>query len=195
MKKISKQGFVCAITLLSTITATITFAGNSNRYKTQSGGTVLDTKMNLIWKRCSEGQKWNGKTCQGNTKMMRWYAATAYAKNHKFAGSSNWRLPTIKELNTLIYCSNGKKLKYKQDGFNGKNVEGGYGCSSSIHGKFQKPTIDIKIFPNTSSYSFWSSSPNSDFSSSMFRLNFVNGSDGRNAHNNNFYVRLVRSKE
>ncbi|CAN2039091.1 hypothetical protein GMMP15_1030091 [Candidatus Magnetomoraceae bacterium gMMP-15] len=56
-------------------------------------GTVFDTKTNLMWEK------------SGSNYKMSWYKTNDYIKelNQKnFAGYSDWRIPTIKELETLI---------------------------------------------------------------------------------------------
>ncbi|MCX7076241.1 MAG: DUF1566 domain-containing protein [Methylococcales bacterium] len=58
-------------------------------------------------------------------------------------GKKDWRMPTIYELKTLVYCSDGK---YDTDG-------------SCINYKSVEPTINSTYFPNTLSGWYWSSSP------------------------------------
>ena len=189
-----KHDFLKAVTVvvIGIILSSCGWFDNKNTTELQLQGTTLDAKTNLIWKRCSAGQKWNGKTCTGKAKKMKWQEAQDYAKSHKFASKSNWRVPTIKELNTLIYCSNGKKLKYEKDGFYLIKSEGSYGCKSDTRGNYQQPTINTTIFPNTPAYtySFWSSSPHSP--GYAWRLHFSNGFDFYSYRTSALYVRLVR---
>lgn len=35
-------------------------------------GTVTDTRHGLIWKRCAEGQTWDGSTCTGDAVTYNW---------------------------------------------------------------------------------------------------------------------------
>ncbi len=53
-------------------------------------GTVTDTKTGLMWRQQEETQKFT------------WDYAMQYAKTSKFAGYSDWRLPTTDELKSLI---------------------------------------------------------------------------------------------
>jgi hypothetical protein len=70
-------------------------------------GTVTDTETGLMWKRCSEGQ--SGVNCEeGKAEKFTWDEAVKRFKNVEYAGYSDWRLPIIDELKTLLYCSEGK---------------------------------------------------------------------------------------
>jgi hypothetical protein len=68
-----KQVFVASDTL-QTITFTL---GKmiSGRYLDNGDGTVTDTKTNLMWKQCAEGQ--SGSTCSGKAAGYQWDAAIA----------------------------------------------------------------------------------------------------------------------
>ena len=84
-----------------------------------NNGTVTDRATKLKWMRCSIGQTFNAETsnCEGMPDVMYWQDALKTAKNvrtseaHKyyhFAGVSNWRLPNVKELNSIreLACVN-----------------------------------------------------------------------------------------
>jgi len=65
----------------------------NKRYRDNQDGTVTDLHTGLQWKRCSEGQTWNGSTCSDKAKEYTWNEAMSLRS--KFAGHSDWRLPTI----------------------------------------------------------------------------------------------------
>jgi hypothetical protein len=72
-----------------------------NRYTDNGDGTVLDIKTNLIWKKCLEGL--SGDNCEsGAATTHNWKEALSVAQNSDFANHSDWRLPNIKELNSLV---------------------------------------------------------------------------------------------
>lgn len=58
-------------------------------------GTIKDPKTDLIWKRCSEGQTWNGSACTGSLLGYNWKAALEQA-------GGDWRLPNVKELASIV---------------------------------------------------------------------------------------------
>ena len=94
-------------------------------------GTVTDLKTRLMWKQCVEGQ--SGSDCaSGNAENFGWRQALLRAQTVNssggFAGFSDWRLPNIKELSSLVEWQ----------------------C--------WEPAINLTRFPNASSDSVWSSS-------------------------------------
>ena len=95
-----------------------------------SDGTVTDTKTGLMWKQCVEGL--SGPDCaSGSAKTFTWQQALQQAQavnSGSFAGFSDWRVPNIKELLSLVE----------------------HQCSS--------PAINLTRFPNASNHWVWSSS-------------------------------------
>jgi hypothetical protein len=59
------------------------------------GEEAYDPVTNLTWKRCSSGQKWSASGCSGGIPGYKWDQAQRVP-------NSPWRLPTEKELVTLI---------------------------------------------------------------------------------------------
>jgi len=107
-----------------------------SRYIVYPNGTVLDTETKLMWMRCSVGQTWDGKTCQGEAKRFEWEEAKQQTAS--FAGYSDWRIPSVKELRTLFYCSAGKQT-HPDNANELVRCEGGY----------QFLPIMQEVFPNT----------------------------------------------
>ena len=159
-------------------------------------GMWRDPKTNLVWMRCSLGQVWNGKTCIGEAKTFTWQEAldTATAFNNKggFGGYTNWVVPHVEDLSTILrYCSkdNGKKTIPTKAGGT-KTVEDN--CNFEA---YPPPKINRSIFPNTK-YSYWSSTPVAYRSSYAWIVYFysgdVNHHDDKGGSN---YVRLVSSSQ
>jgi hypothetical protein len=164
---------LCAFTLwpLMTLaqtcqTANISASMPSNRFTMNKDGTVSDTKTGLTWKKCSEGQ--SGANCDsGNANTYTWQGALQQAQrvnnNGGFAGYKNWRLPNIKELNSIV------------------------------EEQCIEPSINLDVFPNTLINSrYWTSSAYSNSLNDAWRVNFSYGSSYNDNVNSNYYIRLVR---
>ena len=93
------------------------------------GQTVTDTRTGLMWKRCSQGQNWDGNTCSGSGGTFIWDNALASAEASTFAGYEDWRLPNIKELESLTEP-----------------------CRDTA-------SINDTVFPGTMNWRYWSASP------------------------------------
>ncbi len=140
----------------------------------QQGNTITDTASGLMWKHCAEGL--SGVNCEnGKTERYTWDDAVKRFKHVEYAGYSDWRMPTIHELKTLVYCSKGKDK-------NGNCNEGS-----------EKPTINQQIFPNTTANWFWSGSPGADDSDYAWLVYFNHGLSSINNRDGSYAVRLVRS--
>ena len=157
---------------LMALTATISHAQTCNpniarsapdsRYQLVNDNTeVKDTQTGLIWQRCSLGQTWSGTACTGTAATYNWANALQTAKNM----GNNWRVPNVKELDSLV-------------------EEACYNAA-----------INETYFPNTVSSYYWSSSPVAGYSGSVWFVDFGYGGDGYNYKSNGYYVRLVRSSQ
>ena len=133
-----------------------------SRFSANGDGTVTDKATGLIWKQCAEGL--SGADCTtGNATPFTWQAALQRAAEADFAGSSLWRLPNKKELDSLV----------EQRCYN--------------------PAINNRIFSNTPTDKvFWSSSSNADNAGLAWIVNFNNGSLNYYGKDSANYVRLVR---
>jgi hypothetical protein len=66
----------------------------------EPGDAVFDPKGKLVWQRCSWGEKWNGSICEGSPQEL------TFAEAQKQI-PKGWRMPTIRELSTVVDCQNG----------------------------------------------------------------------------------------
>ncbi|MDP6636912.1 MAG: DUF1566 domain-containing protein [Phycisphaerae bacterium] len=66
------------------------YGQGENRFKDNSDGTITDRATGLIWQRAD------------SVKTMNWKQALAYAEGLKLAGRDDWRLPNVKELQTIV---------------------------------------------------------------------------------------------
>lgn len=156
-----------------------------------NGSVVLD---GLEWLRCSVGQAWTGSTCSGAAKEYTFEEAKAAATTFNatgYGGKNDWRVPTIRELQSLRVCSTGfnNRTDDLQDG--GKAVSAHCNDFDNV----SDPTIDTNLFPQTPLGSiFWSSSPVVGKPLSAYAVVFANGSVNGIGRDNGYktYVRLVR---
>ena len=72
-------------------------APNSRYELINSGLEVKDIQTGLIWQRCTVGQVWKDKSCEGTATIYNWEDSLKLAK--KLTGG--WRVPNIKELASL----------------------------------------------------------------------------------------------
>jgi hypothetical protein len=136
-----------------------------NQLTDNGNGTVTDTKTDLVWKKCTEGL--SGANCDsGGAGGFTWKTALQQPGvvngGGGFAGQTDWRLPNIKELRSIVEA------------------------------KCVNPTINLTRFPNTPSSFVWSGSPNTDYSCYAWGVDFYGGYSGYDYRDYNFQVRLVR---
>lgn len=135
------------------------------QYETASadGGDVLDLQTGLVWARCSVGQTWKNGTCEGDAAVLGWQAAIDGARAAR-GGQGAWRLPTHRELATLV------------------------------DRRCPRPAINTKWFPATPQGVYWTSSPNpEDPGAKAWALDFFDGGYKAPASKaQSHHVRLVR---
>lgn len=145
-------------------------------------GSSIDTKTielnGLIWQRCSYGQT-DDADCSGqhaelplqfedkdfqNRKLIKGPFVEACQKLNSisYAGIKKWRVPSIAELKTIVYCSKGI-LRPAKD-------------FTSCQKDSQKPTIDSTLFPNTFRLIYVTSDRfQPELNSSVFSIDFGTG--------------------
>lgn len=131
-----------------------------------ANGMATHLKTGLTWMRCALDQRWNsaGKTCTGSPATYTWGEALRAAQGYSFAGYSDWRLPNIKELATIVERR----------------------CYS--------PSFNETIFPEVMSSGgiYWSSSPVAGDPAGAWVVDFGYGLDGEAQNSGRLYARLVR---
>ena len=91
-----------ALASLSVWIATPVFAST---YSDNGGGTVTNPVTGITWMRCSMGQTWTGNTCTATYNAYPYYIrdqAVALTGTVTFAGNSDSRLPSVRELQTIV---------------------------------------------------------------------------------------------
>lgn len=122
----------------------------TDRFIDHEDGTITDIKTGLVWTKCSIGQTYSEGQCEGEPiHIETWGEALNVAKNNDgLYGYSNWRIPNIKELDTIV------------------------------ERQCVRPAINLAVFPNTPSAVFYSSTPDQVNESATFRsINFMTGED------------------
>lgn len=132
-------------------------------YSDNGDGTVTDPTTGLMWMRCAMGQKWDGSDCIGAAGGYNWTDANALTGTTKFAGQSDWRLPSMRELQTVVDRT-------------GSN-----------------PATDVVAFPNTPASYFWSASALAGNSNGAWYVYFNDGFAYGYNKSYAFQVRLVRA--
>lgn len=69
----------------------------SDDFQIVAGGIAQHTRTGLDWQRCAVGQAWSGDTCVGESELMTWQEALAFAN-----AQDGWRLPNVQELASIV---------------------------------------------------------------------------------------------
>lgn len=130
-------------------------------YTAYADGTAVDNNTGLMWARCSVGQTWQNFSCVGEAKTYTWedaFTAIEQLNKDNYLGYSDWRLPHIEELHSLIYCSTGFKYTEKIPSKAGGTKTVKNWCKGH---NYQRPTIYSQVLkvPDTEYPWYWSSSP------------------------------------
>lgn len=174
LQKIALIGWFCWLPVMAQAaqicqTTSIPATTPDSQLTDNADGTVTDTKTGLMWKQCSEGL--SGSDCaMGIALPYNWATALNRAQTVNtleggFAGYTDWRLPNIKELQSITE---------KQ-------------CSA--------PAINLTRFPNTAAESaYWSSTTAAVDSDTVWGVMFGNGNHGWATKSGGISrLRLVRS--
>lgn len=154
----------------------------TDRYQDHGDGTVTDVETGLQWMRFSLGQEWKDDTCVGEAQICGWEealeAAEVLNRQGGYADHNDWRVPTIQELQTLLYCSSGLPKTWNDTG-------------EKCQGHFERPTIYQPMFPNTSLRWYWSSSEHPTGADWAWAVSFYYGENG-SIYKGTHVARLVR---
>jgi hypothetical protein len=106
MKNKSFLAFICFIGIFSTPAfSDITLTLNSGEFVQHDNGTVTDNATGLTWQMCAVGQKWDALgACTGKAHVFSY--ANAIKITSDFADKTDWRLPTLIELNSISELKN-----------------------------------------------------------------------------------------
>ncbi len=146
------MGVVMKIKIFILIVAIVLFSGVgviAGDFTDNGDGTVTDGNTGLMWQ-------------QGEAGSMNWEDAIAYCESFSLAGYTDWRLPNIKELESIT--------------------------DDTLY----NPTIDTNFFPDAYASDYWSSTTSANVSSHAWTVNFYDGYVHYGADKSyNYYVRCV----
>lgn len=133
-------------------------------------GTVTDLRFGLQWQICTYGQKWDpvDKSCKGDQKQYPTWSEAILSQDsingEKLQGYSDWRLPSIKELQSLV------------------------------ERRCRQPAINPDVFKGTANSVYWSNTPDGTINHELLGriVNFSNGSEFLTEHETLKFVRHVR---
>jgi len=123
---------------------------NPPSYMDNGDGTVTDANTGLMWQ-------------QGEAGSMNWEDAITCCEGLSLAGYTDWRLPNIKELESIT--------------------------DDSLY----NPPIDTNYFPEAHTSHYWSSTIFAAGPPYAWRLRFVYGCVDNNDKSLTYYVRCVRA--
>ncbi len=135
----------------------------SDDFSEVTSDSLLDSTTDLVWRRCAEGQTWDGTTCADEAVKYTWQEALELAHEASDEDLLGWRLPNVKELATLTER----------------------GCV--------RPAINSELFPATPPDDFWTSTPSADDPDRAWVVAFFNASHSIKEKDRFIYVRLVRT--
>jgi hypothetical protein len=147
-------------------TANVPESTPSSDFTDHGDGTVTHVSTGLMWKRCAEGL--SGDTCAtGTARSLTWSNAVAAAEDSTYGGFTDWRLPNVKELHSIVET-----------------------CGYDL-------AINQSIFPGTPSVAggpvFWSASTSVATPTDAWLLVFGRGGALPTSKTSQLYVRLVRA--
>ena len=151
---------------------------------------VAVSEDGLMWMRCSVGQTLVGNVCEGSVKQFSWVQAVSMAKDYELAGYSDWRVPDLKELYSIVDCKHGKgSIEITLEGiFNDEKSKGG--CLKENFGI----TVNGWLFPSIAK-GYWSSSKLVAMEEGWaWAIDFYTGEVRPGNPGHSLPVRLVRNK-
>ncbi len=96
----------CPAVAAQTCQSTIVASTPTSDFTDNGDGTVTDSDTGLMWKRCSEGKVWDWAGCAGAASPLTWLGALEWVAQVNstggFAGYTDWRVPNVKELNSIM---------------------------------------------------------------------------------------------
>lgn len=157
------------------------------------GQYVQDSRNGLVWSRCSLGQTWNGTSCAGAATPLTIDVAQITVEQinatSKLDQKERWRMPTVRELMSLVQCSSGI-TRFSDDPGDGVGK-----IDNWCDGSFVRPTINSEVFPDTPARRYWTMTPYQDSKTANWGVLFNTGRMSADLRLEKNLVRLVRESK
>lgn len=144
----------------------VAYSTPDKNFSIHGNGTVVDLKNGLMWKRCSQGQMWNGSGCIGDASLLDWSSSLIEANADEFLGYHDWRLPNVKELQSIL------------------------------ENRCWAPSVNGRLFPDaptSGQFRYWTSSPYFRYETLAWFVSFSHGDVDLDYKESLLRVRLVRT--
>lgn len=156
MKKLIIYSTMFVILLFTVLFSACSFTDNGD-------GTVTKNGTGLVWQKCSRGLSGSG--CNtGKATAHTWKDAISYCEDLSLAGRTDWRLPSINELQSIVADA----------------------CPWRT-----RPAIDSGYFPKTELNIYWSSTHEVQIKGLAMGISFVDGGMYSGKKAAGYYVRCV----
>ena len=143
---------------------TIATSASSVFFETSESHTLADKRTNIVWSRCAVGQHWQSGQCAGIPSLLSFSAAKMAVDKSAAAENLRWRMPTMSELSLLVEL------------------------------RCYNPAIDLDLFPNTPSGSFWTRTRFVNKTKHHWQIQFRFGANLAGKDSSEAYLRLVRDR-
>jgi len=121
------------------------------------------THHKIMWSQCALGQTWRNGKCEGEAQFKTWNQSIELANTATLYNYQDWRLPTIHELSSITELS----------------------C--------QNPAINLQLFPDTPSVSFWAGTEFINDRNLAWQVFFGSGENHTAKKSTTAAIRLVRT--
>lgn len=128
----------------------LTCQAHAGDFEDNGDGTVADFDTGIVWQQADSGE------------TMPWQEALDYCKALFLADNNDWRLPNIKELESLTDTT------------------------------MYFPAVDETYFPGTNSLAYWASTTHAYLKSNAWLVDFIDGNVSILNKTANGYARCVR---
>lgn len=161
---------------------------------TAQSSVWLDPTTDVMWMRCSIGQTWVGTTCTGQATLYTWYDAQAKIAelnaNGGHASYTDWNLPSIEDLMSIVRCDKGFVKKRDIPSKSGvlKTIDAECRINSTL------PTINRSLFPKNPAAGFWSATQGIN-DQDAWHMAFDDGFLYPNSKQKKYHIRLSRSQQ